>query len=175
MSDTPSYDPPKPPASSGGLPPALANISGSTLLWVQVGGGLLAAVSTFFPWITVTVSFLGTGVSESGNGYDEGLSPYGLFILLLGLIVAALAFIKVRNIQVQGLDKLPALLPLILSGLMLLLAVIKWIDVLTTGDDFGGFGSGVDVSSGFGIWLVLLGSLATFGAALMPVLKARQS
>jgi hypothetical protein len=173
MSDTPSYDPtPQPPAASGGLPPALANISGGTLLWVQVVGGVLAAISTFLPWVTVSSGFY----SASANGFDDGI--WGFLVLLLGLAVAALAFIKLRNMQVQGLDKLPAQMPLILSSILALIAVFRWIYILTNGgsSDLGALEAfGVDVSSGIGIWLVLIGSLAAFAAVLLPTLKNRKA
>jgi hypothetical protein len=163
---------PQPPASSGGLPPALANISGSTLLWVQVGGGALAAISTFLPWVTVSSSFY----SASANGFDDG--AWGFLVFVLGLAVAGLAFVKVRNMTVQGLEKLPPMTPLILSGALAVIGVFRWIYILTKGgkSDLGALAAfGVDVSSGIGIWLVLIGSLLAFAAALLPVLKARKA
>jgi hypothetical protein len=171
--------PPATPApSSGGLPPAIANLSSSTLEWVKVGGGLLAVIATFMPWYSVSADFGGFGgFSESFNGFDDGI--WGTLVLLLGLAVAALAFIKVRSMQVQGLDKLPAMLPLGLAGALAVIAVFRWIYLLADGgNDFGDVGGlegfGFEAGTSIGIWLVLIGALAAFGAALVPVLKARK-
>lgn len=175
MSDTPSYDPtPQPSSSSKGLPPALANLSDSTLLWVQVGGGLLAFIGVFLPWATAKATFFGATFSESANGFDDGL--WGFLVLVLSLAVAALAFIKVRNMQIQALEKVPPTAPLILTGVLALIALFRWIYILSDGaGDFGEAEAfGLEVSSGVGIWFVLLGSLAALGGALLPVLKARR-
>ena len=175
MSDiTPPPPPASPASSSGGLPPAIANLSSSTLEWVKVAGGVLAALGVFLPWVTVSASFAGVNFSESANGFDDGI--WGILVLLLGLAVAALAFIKVRNITVQQLEKLPPVLPLSLAIALGVIAIFRWIYILSNGG--GEFSDaelfGVDVSSGIGIWFVFLGALAVLGAALLPVLKARK-
>jgi hypothetical protein len=171
--------PPATPApSSGGLPPAIANLSSSTLEWAKVGGGLLAVIATFMPWYSVSADFGGFGgFSESFNGFDDGI--WGGLVLVLGLAVAGLAFIKVRNMTVQGLDKLPPVTPLALSGALAVIAVFRWIYLLADGgNDFGsldGFeGLGIDAGTSIGIWLVLIGALVALGAQLVPVLKARK-
>jgi len=182
MSDTPSYDPPKPPAPSGGLPPALANLSDRTLLWIQVGGGAVAFIGSLLSWVTLsTPGGIGVGFSQSYNAFHFGF--WGILAFILAILVTALAAIKVFNVTIQGFDKLPSWLPLVLTGVLALIAVIEWLGILT------GFASvtengvsasistirdfGTSASTGAGIWLVLLASLAAFGATLLPVLKAR--
>lgn len=152
MSDTPP-----PPAPSGGLPPALGNLSPATLNWTQVGGGLAVVIFTFLPWITISFGVFG---SASGNlwRWDAG---FAVLLLLLGLAVAGLALIKVLGIQVQGLENLPPVTPLVLASALLVFVVIEWLRVIE--------------AAGVGAWLSLIAALVTFGAALLPVLKARQS
>jgi hypothetical protein len=177
MSDiTPPPPPASPTPSSGGLPPAIANLTSDTLEWAKVVGGALAAISTLLPWYHASVSFGGFGgYSESFNGFDDGI--WGFLVLVLGLAVAALAFIKVRNMTVQGLDKLPPMLPMYLTGALAVIAVFRWIYLLADGgQDLGGLeGLGIDAGTSIGIWLVLIGALVALGAALIPVLKARKS
>ncbi len=169
MSDTPSYDPtPQPSSSSKGLPPALANLSDSTLLWVQVGGGILAFISVLLPWVTVpAIEFFGERIGGGSiNGFDySGL--WATLLLLLGLAIAALSFIKVRGMQVQGLEKLPSYLPLVLAGALGLISLIVFIDVLSDV-------SGTGLSTSVGIWFLLIAGLVPCAAALRPVLKARR-
>jgi hypothetical protein len=163
----------QPSSSSKGLPPAIANLGDSTLLWIQVGGGLLAFIGVFLPWVTVSSSF----ITRSANGFDDGI--WGILVFILSIALAALAFIKVRNIQVQGLDKIPARAPLIGAGVLAAIAVFRWIYILADGgtdvdNDFLE-ALGVDVSTGVGIWFVLIGSLAVLFGALVPALKNRNS
>ena len=175
MSEPPSYPPAaQPPAQPSGLPSALANLTPSTLLWAQVGGAAVVLISIFLPWVTVSAGMFG---STSGNGFDAG--AYGALLLILSLAAGALAFIEVRGIRIQGLN-LPGFVPLALASAMLVIAFIAWLDVLnsTGGSEFEGLevlGADFGVSSGIGIWLVLLAALVTFAAALLPVLKARKA
>ncbi len=147
MSETP-----QPPAPSGGLPPALANLSPSTLGWAQAGGALATIISTFLPW----VSFFGIGIS-----LFDASAGRGVLILLLGLAVGALGFFSARGQEIPGGVKLPPWTGLVLAGVLLLFVFIWWIDVLE--------------ASGFGAWLGLIGALVAFGATLLPVLKARKA
>ena len=172
MSEPPSYPPAaQPPAQPSGLPSALANLTPSTLLWAQVGGAAVVLISIFLPWVTVSAGMFG---STSGNGFDAG--AYGALLLILSLAAGALAFIEVRGIRIQGLN-LPGFVPLALASAMLVIAFIAWLDVLTStgSSEFEVLGADFGVSSGIGIWLVLLAALVTFAAALLPVLKARKA
>ncbi len=150
MSDTP-----QPPAPSGGLPPALANLSPSTLGWAQAGGAAATIISTFLPWVSISAF----GVSATASLFDASAGK-GILVLLLGLAVGALGFFTARGQEVPGGLKLPPWTGVGLAALLLLLIFIWWIDVL----DY----------SGFGAWLGLIGALVAFGASLLPVLKGRR-
>jgi hypothetical protein len=170
--------PANPAPSSGGLPPALANISSSTLEWVKVAGGALAFIGVFLPWYTVSFSNpLFGSISSSFNGFDDGI--WGFLILLLGLAVAALAVIKVRNIEVPALQKLPPATGLWLGVALGVLAVFRWLVLLFdagVGSEVDAFeGLGGSAGTSIGIWLVWLGGLAVLAATLLPVVKARKN
>ncbi len=193
MSVPPSYPAPDPyqpaPASAGS---SLDKLTPSNLLWAQAIGGIVAVFSVFLPWFSAS----GMGMTESANGFQSYEAPVGddlfslqvekasntwagLLVLLLGLAIAAIAFTKVRGIQVPALQTLPPALPLALSGGLVLIAVIKLISILGDGGSFGGeeiFGQQippVSWGSGFGIWLLLIASLVTFAAAVLPMVKKK--
>lgn len=176
MSDTP-YQPAPPPAKKG-LPPFLANLSDATLQWVTFGAAVVAIISLFLPWRTLSVDFGGFGlvpgaeVSDSVNGFGGGHTWAGVLLLLLGLAIAALAFIKARRITIEKapwLNQLPWFTEAALAGAFFLIAFIAWIDAL--GETGSGFGA--KVSTGIGIWLVLLSSLVIAAAAALPIVKRR--
>ncbi|HEX6968131.1 MAG TPA: hypothetical protein VF174_04860 [Micromonosporaceae bacterium] len=192
--------PPAPTASTGTVPPApdpltgpLAKIPVPALLWAQVVGGVMVAISTFLPWATwsVSASFLGQTHSESGsaNGWSDeagqSISNGGLsfVVLILGLAIAALALVTVLKI------KLPFQVPPVAARyapagaalLVFLMAFFKWISVLGDVSDLkdqvsaglGGLGvlAGLSASvhSGVGIWFLVLFALVTLAGAGLPV------
>jgi hypothetical protein len=168
------------PAPAPRLPGPLANLSGTTLLWVQVVGGVLAALATFFPWYSVSSSgFEGIGaLDETFNGYNKS-GGMATLILLLGLAVAALAFVTVRNISL-GTVKLPWFVAPALAVVLFLFSLIEWISTLGDVSDarrassilgnLGNLGISVDANSGFGIWLLIIVSVVTAAAAVLPAL-----
>ena len=164
MSDiTPPPPPASPAPSAGGLPPAIANLSNDTLEWAKVGGGAVAAISTFLPWFSIHLEFFGQSIGGgSYNGFNWN-GFWGFVLLLLGLAVAFLAFVKVRNVQIQGLDKLPPALPFLLAAALGVIALWAFIDVMSN--------TSALVSSGIGIWLTFLGALVAVAAAALPVVK----
>lgn len=184
---------PTPAAASSpkpGLPPVLANIKNDVLLWAQVAAGAAAFVFTFLPWVSVSYA----GISDSSNGYDKG--PWAVFGLLLGLVLAALGVITVRNLTIQGMPKLPAIMPSVLGGLLFLDAIFALFDYGgavgdandavknannlannlfsglpgATGSVLNGYHAGL----GAGIWLFFIVSIVAFGAPLVLFLKQRQ-
>ena len=71
---------------------------------------------------------------------------------------------------------MPAVVPLLLAGALLLVGVLRWIRVLndtnTSEVSILGQAMGIEVGTGAGIWLVLVGSVAAGVAALLPALLA---
>jgi hypothetical protein len=165
------------PAAASALPGPLAKLSGTTLQWIQVLAGLITAISVFFPWATVTFSipaFEGIGGGESstsGNGFDKS-GGMATLILLLGLAVAALAFITVRGIQL-GSVKLPWFTAPVLGFLLFLFSLIEWASTLSDVSDakdalgFLGTVAGADASTGFGVWLLIIFALVAFAASVL--------
>jgi hypothetical protein len=98
-------------------------------------------------------------------------------ILLLGLAVAALAFVTVRNISL-GTVKLPWFVAPGLAVVLFLFSLGEWISTLSDVSDakrafslFGNLGTiGIDANSGFGIWLLIIVSVVTAAAAVLPAL-----
>jgi hypothetical protein len=160
------------------LPGPLAKLTGTTLLWIQVVGGVLAFIATLLPWYSVSIDgFEGFGGnSTSGNGFDKS-GGMATLILLLGLIVAALAFVSVRKIPLGNVT-LPWFVAPAAAALLFLFSLIEWISTLGDVSDakkaFGGGVFGVDLgihaSSGFGIWLLILVALVTLAAAVLQTL-----
>jgi hypothetical protein len=136
------------------------------LAWIQVGGGLLAALGTLLPWLTY--SALGGRVSR--NGFDYGAD--GLAMLVLGLLIAVLALMSALRVKVPGVS-VSVSARLVLTGALLLAAVLAWLEVLSTGPEEFDVSlrliGRLDIESGAGIWLVLVGALAAFLAAASPV------
>jgi hypothetical protein len=155
----------------------LANIKNDVLLWAQVAAGALAVIFTLLPWESIDTPLGG----DSRNGYHEG--PWAVFALLLGLALAALGVITVRNITIQGMPKLPAILPAALGGLLFLDSIIALFAfggaVGDANDLLGGVASlglgGYEASLGAGIWLFFIVSIVAFGAPLVLFLKQRQA
>jgi hypothetical protein len=137
---------------------------------------VLAALATFFPWYSVSTSgFAGIGaIDDTFTGYNKSAGMATL-ILLLGLAVAALAFVTVRNISLGNVT-LPWFVAPALAVVLFLFSLIEWISTLGDVSDarraFGIFGNsfGIDANSGFGIWLLIIVSVVTAAAAVLPAL-----
>src|SRR4030081_479711 len=96
----------------------------TTLDWVVIGAGLLAYISSFFPWYRTSVSVLGIERSASVNAWNAG---FGAWFSVLLLVVAGglmLASMIVRQL------KLPAsrsLITLGLSALAVVTILLRWV------------------------------------------------
>jgi hypothetical protein len=138
--------------------------------WTQVAGGSLVVLGTLLPWISFTVGRM----SVSRNGFDYGAD--GLAMLVLGLAIAVLALLSALRVAVPGLTA-TAPVRLVLAGSMVLVAVLAWIEVLATGPEEFDIPlrliSGLEITSGAGIWFVLIGAVVAFVAAAVPVVAPR--
>lgn len=137
--------------------------------YLIAAGGLLGAVGSAFPWITVNAPFLG---SISKNGLDGD----GIFALGLGLLLALYAAGRLAGMRLHWI------VANLLSLGLLILSMFEIVDVYrsardlrgslgSSGDDpFGlgsAFASATSVSVGTGLWLDLIASLLGLWGALM--------
>lgn len=126
--------------------------------WLVIGGAIVYFLAMLFPWISISLQGL-PGVGESANGLGQGT-----LLLAWLLLVAAAAWLLLPLFGVHLQIPAPrTVVTLGLTGLALLLTVVKIIDVATSG---GGF-EGIDVSPGFGAYLGLLAALAAVAGAVL--------
>jgi hypothetical protein len=176
----PAYGPPagSPAASPVGSPvpqspaprrslPTMAEFGAMELpiprIAYYVGGAaaIVVFLSTFLPWFSVSVSLLGRGVSQSGSGTDAPV--LGGWTLLLSLaVLAALVLMLLRPDP-----RLWLALP-IAGGLVVLFVLISLARLGRASGDLGILqDTGVDVSSGVGLWLTLLGGIGLLAAGFL--------
>ncbi|MGH3919960.1 MAG: hypothetical protein ACRDRY_16995 [Pseudonocardiaceae bacterium] len=144
----------------------------TTLDWVVVGAGLLAYISSFFPWYRAHVSVLGV---ERFTGADNAWSAgFGAWFSVLLLVMAGVLVLA----STMGL-RLPASRPLLtlgLSALALITILVRWVtfpDATGGRGDLGQLGD-VDVDglfavssgAGLGLYLGLIAAIAAVVASL---------
>lgn len=129
-----------------------------TFAAITVGGGALAAAGSFMPWLTATVSFLGTTISRSG--LDGGGD--GVITLIVGVVVAAVGVARLTTV----LPSWVARTPIVLGAL---LAAIAVMDLSSVADRAAANSSPLlIVSTGAGLYVILVGALAAvFGGCVV--------
>jgi hypothetical protein len=143
----------------------------TTLDWVVIGAGLLAYISSFFPWYRTSVSVLGIERSASVNAWNAGFGAWFSVLLLVvagGLMVASMI---VRQL------KLPAsrsLITLGLSALAVVTILLRWVtfpDASGGSDDLGNAEVGTlftaSSGAGYGLYLGLIAAIAAMVASLL--------
>jgi hypothetical protein len=146
---------------------------------VVVGAGVLAYISSFLPWYTVSFSVLSTPGFMDRDAWHAGFGAYLSVLLLL----AASTVVLVSTVGGLGRSTATSLITLGISVLALVTLVLRWV---TFPDASGGLGrlgalgdffdlsSAFAVSSGAGVGLYLglsaaiaavVASLFTFRAA----------
>jgi hypothetical protein len=143
----------------------------TTLDWVVIGGGLLAFISSFFPWYSASVSFNGIKNSDGVSAWGAGFAAW--FSVLLLVVAAGLVLANAMgSLQV----KMPAPLPLITLGLAaaaFVIILLRWVTFPDVNNGLSGLGDGFSASSGagFGLYLGLLCAIAV-GAASFLIYRA---
>lgn len=137
----------------------------TTLEWAGIGAGLAAFIFSLLPWYSIDVAGFGGGSLSAWNSGFIAWFPMLLVLVAGGLVLAARFGVKV--------DRLP-LIWLILSGLAVLLVLLRWVTLPDDGGlgDFGGGGVGVDIDSGAGAGLIL-GLIAAIVSAVAAALTFR--
>ncbi|KOY86555.1 hypothetical protein AD998_10730 [bacterium 336/3] len=111
---------------------------------VGIGGGLLTAISVFLP--ALSVMGMKTNFMESNSGV-------AYFFIVCGLIVAAVSFLGKKWLNILS----------ILIGLMIALLAIKYQgDTKSSGGEVG-----------IGLWVMLLGGVASLAGGVMGIIKKK--
>lgn len=162
----PSMSSPTPPP---GVPDGTPSVSGSSaggfdikalgpIMLGFLGSCLLVVIGSFLPWAKIDLGF----ISQTTGGLDGD----GGITLALALIAGALAFFsKGRNFGLTVGATIAA-------ALCLVIAIIDVLDVSSVSGDLG-IDSGVSV--GYGLWLVLIASIAATGLGVKMLLDARKA
>jgi len=156
----PSASTPSGPTSTGKAATSFDPKSLSTPEWLVIGGAVLYLIALILPWVSVSASDV-PGLGDSVNGFSQGLLVFAWLLLLAAAVWLLLRSFGV-NLQVSVSR---ALVALVLTGLALLLTLIKFIDVLSSGSDLEALG--VDVGTGIGAYLGLLAALTAVAGAFM--------
>lgn len=124
---------------------------------IVAGAALLVLLGSLLPWATVDTGF--------GSISVRGTEGDGVLTLLLALAggAAAVAVVMARK-------PMAAIGGIVAGGLALLIGAYDFIDLARV----SGGGGLVEASVGFGLWLVLLGSLAMTGASIAILVLNKQ-
>ncbi len=147
------------------------SMKAATLDWVIVGAGLLAYVSSFFPWYRAHVSVFGIERSAGANAWNAGFGAW--FSVLLLVVAGGVALASAVAVRLR----LPASRPLImlgLSALALVTILLRWVTFPEASDGRSDL-DGLDVDglfavssgAGFGLYLALIAAAAAVVASFL--------
>ncbi|WP_050671561.1 hypothetical protein [Luteipulveratus halotolerans] len=184
-------------AYAGGAAPVATKASGigKILGWVLLAVAVLAIIGSVVTWakvsmsgdglsVDVSITGLGNTSAHSDNplvqaqidkqgtdsitGEDE--AKQGWFTLIAAIVVAVVALLR-------GLGKirLPAAIVGVIGGLIVAgVGIYNYFDIQSDGDDIKaqvGPGGTVDVSTGWGLWLVIIAGIAMLAVSIASLLK----
>ncbi|MGH3801662.1 MAG: hypothetical protein ACRDTD_16320 [Pseudonocardiaceae bacterium] len=147
--------------------------------WVVVGAGLLAYISSFFPWYQsrVSVSVLGIERSGSENAWSSG---FGAWLAVLLLVAAG--GVVLASTMGGRLATSRSLITLGLSALAFITILLRWVtfpDVRDNRDDLDNIDVdglfAVSSGAGFGLYLGLIAAVAAVVASFLTFRAARGS
>lgn len=140
------------PAAAGAQDQAravAAQVMGDNSLKAGAAGFVVLVIGLLLPWITVTAG----AFSASKSGFSTG---DGKVVFVLAIIAAA------------GLYLRRPIVTLIAGALATALTFYDAIDISRLGGDVAGDAKAlIDVGTGIGVWLVLVGAIALTAAAVM--------
>lgn len=111
--------------------------------YLMIGGGALLAIGSFLPWIDV--------LGVTANGFEGG---DGWFVLLGGLALLAAGVMSMRGQDIKWLGPVG----LVVGGGV---AILNYFDI-SDAIDSAGVGS-----QGFGMWIMLLGTVVGLVGVIM--------
>lgn len=136
------------------------------LEWAGIGGGALAFIASFFPWLSASTDLDLPGGSlgslGSASAWNSGFLAWFSVLLLVGAAVVVL------------LPKLGTAVPnqsmiwLGLSGAAVVFIVLRWV---TSYESAFGF----SVGAGFGLFVGLLAALASAAGAFLTFRSAKSA
>ncbi|WP_436773457.1 hypothetical protein [Yinghuangia sp. YIM S09857] len=142
----------------------------ATVSYVGIGGAILAAIGSALAWVEISMG--GSSETLKGTDGDDGM------IVIIAAIAAAVLFalgIGLRKAVVSAIGALPGLAVLVFA--VLNVADAERLPTQNAEDD--GVSSEeitevlkmVDVSTSFGVYVVLIGGLVAVAAGVMAFLK----
>ncbi|NUO48437.1 MAG: hypothetical protein HOV80_06240 [Polyangiaceae bacterium] len=132
--------------------------------FVVLGAAALASIGVFLDWIAVTgdvPALIRDAMPKSGM---ENGGPIFLFFLAMPLLAAGIGAAKRFG---RGLS----VLAIIGSALASLLALVKWADIESAGDELAKLGGGGSVGVAPGYWLVFFGATIALFASFVTLIK----
>ncbi|MGH4000898.1 MAG: hypothetical protein ACRDTJ_25940 [Pseudonocardiaceae bacterium] len=145
----------------------------AALDWVIAGAGLLAYVSSFFPWYRAHVWVLGIERSAGANAWNAGFGAW--FSVLLLVVAGAVALAGAVAVRLR----LPVSRPLImlgLSALALVTILLRWVtfpDATEGRGDLDGLTVdglfAVSSGAGYGLYLALIAAAAAVAASFLTL------
>lgn len=132
--------------------------------FVVLGAALLASIGVFLDWIAVTgdvPALIRDAMPKSGM---ENGGPVFLFFLAMPLVAAGIGAAKRFG---RGLS----VLAIIGSALASLLALVKWADIESAGDELSKLGGSGSVGVAPGYWLVFFGAFVACLASFVTLIK----
>jgi hypothetical protein len=125
--------------------------------WLKLGGGVLAALGTFLPWIDFGFA--------SYNGFDPDVGSFwGPLILVLGVVVVSISTLKVTASHITTKVTASHITTVVLAALLTVAALTKFADTVINYANV----------IGPGVFAVLLGALAALIGSL-PTLRSALS
>lgn len=138
----------------------------TTLEWTGIGAGALALIASLLPWYSVDVAGFGGGSLSAWNSGFIAWFPMLLVLVAGGAVLATHFGVNVNRLPLTWL---------VVSGLAVLLVLLRWVTLPDDGG-LGGFGlgaSGVDSGAGFGLILGLIVAIASTVAAFLNFRSAQ--
>ncbi len=130
---------------------SMERVTSSRSTMIVLIGALVVVIGSFLAWASVSVEGFG---SESVGGMDGD----GTITLIVGLAAAAFALFLKGRARMIGV--------IVAGAIIVLVSIIDIVDVGRAAGELGGL-PGVDVSVGFGLWLVLIGGIAAVVGAFI--------
>lgn len=126
-----------------------------------IAGGLIMAVGSFLPWITVTAPFVGRLTKSGMEGGD------GIITLILGVVTVLIGLARLTN---RPLPPLVQRSPIVTSIAAAVVVGLNWKDVSDRAASVGKLGRGfASASVGAGLWTIAVGC----GIALLSAIQIR--
>jgi len=155
-----------PPPYPGQQPPQQIDFqkiisSFTTADWLIIGGALVTFIATFFPWYSVSYTFLGSTSSASADGWQ---SWPGVLTGLISLATLVWIGIRVGGVKVE-LPLTDRVLYLTVGAVVAALSLLYLAQTPSLGLNISGFSSGPSI----GLFLSVLAGIAiAVGGYLKP-------